>query len=128
MNKKEFIIAISCFTFGFLLVIGLLAFSGCQTPPMPPIDVTFWSGDSSQSGITRSQENVTIQCNNPKFDEYVCLTYSDIQRIYDTMLECKQWPQLASKKQIKQLAKHNAEVIEHVVYKQQNQGHEPIYH
>lgn len=75
-----------------LLCIGLgSGMIGCNHPDMPPIDVTFWAGDSAKGGITRSQDHVTLLATDPKFDEMACLTYKDVQKLYSTMLTCKDW-------------------------------------
>lgn len=79
--------------FGFGVIMILLAISGitgCRTP-MPKIDITAWIGDSEKNGITRSSEDRTIQCNDPQFDEYVCISGADLTKIYNTLLQCKQW-------------------------------------
>lgn len=112
-NEKEFT-ALGCFLLGLGIIFFILTLSGCQSN-MPPIDVSFWAGDSAKSGITRSQESKTIECSSPEFDTYTCLSYADIQKIYGTLLECKQWPTLATSKQLKRFVSKNSEVINHVL-------------
>lgn len=118
IDKQKKLVALGCFLGGILIVLGVLLMPGCASNNMPPIDVSFWAGNSSEAGITRTQENKTIDCKSPEFDNYTCLTYADIGRIYDTMLECKQWPLLAKTKDIKRFVRKNPEVIQHVLYKE----------
>lgn len=73
----------------FMLFITLLML-GCKTQ-MPKVDVELWAGDSSRSGITRSQEEKTMECRDEQMDEFVCLSYGDLKKIYSTLLMCKKW-------------------------------------
>lgn len=116
--------AFGCFVLGIGLIIFILTIPGCAGTHLPPIDASFWAGDSAKNGISRSQENRTLECKDPSFDNYTCLSYQDIQKIYDTMLECKEWPTLATHSQIKEFAKRNPEVIQNVL--QRKEGLEPV--
>lgn len=110
LQEGRFATAWVCLFLGISLILLVLT-QGCKHT-IPPIDVSFWSGDSAKDGISRSQENKTLQCNDPAFDQYVCLTYTDLQKIFSTMLECKKWSvATASRSQIKQMILKNPEVM-----------------
>lgn len=110
LEKETKIAAGLCFWIGIAGIVFVLTLPGCQAN-MPPIDAQFWGGDSARQGISRSQENRTLECKQPEFDKYVCLTYEDLQKIYDTLLECKQWPTLATRGQQARFISENPEVI-----------------
>lgn len=83
---------IFCFAVGIILLTLFL--SSCTTAEkvnIPPIAISTWAGDSSREAITRFQENKSIQCHEPEFDQYICLTETDLYLIYQTLLQCKQW-------------------------------------
>lgn len=105
---------------GFLIGLSLFCFcfslTGCKHAEMPPIDVTFWAGDSARGGVTRKQENKTIPANDPEFDSYACLSYEDVRKIYDTLLTCKDWgdqPKM-TRHELKSFKRYNRDVIRHV--------------
>lgn len=105
-------------SFGLLLVAAVfvivLSLSGCANHP-PKVDVSFWAGDSAKDGISRAQENKTMPCADPEFDNYVCLSYEDLKEIFDAMLLCKQWSgTLMTNRDIRNLVKKNKDVIDHV--------------
>lgn len=105
----------------FLLGIALLCFlgvtfSGCKHPDMPPVDVTFWAGDSAHEGITRKQDQKTIPASDPSFNDMACLSYLDIRKIYAVLLSCKDWgdqPTMSSQ-ELNHFKKKNSDVIRHV--------------
>lgn len=99
-----------CLVLGVALIFWSL--TGCKAP-MPAIDVEFWAGDASQAGVTRRQEDHTLACADPEFDQYVCLTYKDIQKIFDTLLQCEEWPSPGELAKIN-LIKKNPEVDNYV--------------
>ena len=69
-----------------------MLFLSCDATEKPELKVTLWAGDSAHSSITRSQENRRIYCNDPVFDDYVCMTYSDyesIVRLWDSCVITK---------------------------------------
>lgn len=75
-----------------------------------------WAGDSAVAGISRSQDQAHISCADPKFEDYACLTYLDIKKIYSSMLQCQQWgPPLASSSDLKRLLQKNKGVIHHAL-------------
>jgi hypothetical protein len=128
IDEQKKLAAFGCFVLGFLIVAVILLTPGCASNNMPPIDVSFWAGNSSVAGVTRAQEGKTLECNDPEFDNYTCLTYADLQKIYHTMLECKQWPLLAKTKDIKRFVRKNPEVIQHVLYREGFKNVESIQH
>jgi hypothetical protein len=106
---------------GAAIIVYVLTMTGCRTN-VPAIDAKFWAGDSAKSGITRAQENRTLACENPEFDEYVCLSYEDLKKIYSTLLQCKDWGniQLMSSRQAKKYYKKNKQVLDYVLYENSN--------
>jgi hypothetical protein len=90
-NKDSVVWAWLCFVIGmviiFIIIVGL---SGCSSTPHPTnkMSVMFWAGDSVHEGVSRMQENKTLACADPIFDNYVCLSYGDLQEIYQSMLQC----------------------------------------
>lgn len=112
-HKDSKIWAWMCFSLGILTIVFIT--SGCSHN-VPKIDVSVWAGDSAKNGISRAQEGRTIECTDPSFDAYACLTYTDIQKIYSTILQCQQWgPALASKRDYKRMVNNNREVIQNVI-------------
>lgn len=99
----------------FKLFVFLLICVGCRTT-VPKIDVQTWAGDSEHAGITRSQENKTIECKDPKMDEFVCVSYEDLKKIYETFFLCKQWTgDTMSSLDKKAFYKTNQQVLDRVV-------------
>lgn len=101
------------FGIAIILIINL---TSCASQPIPALDVKTWAGDSAHYGITRSQDDETIYCEDPEFDEYACMSYSDIKKIYATLLQCQKWgPPIATRSQLKKMYRENREVITHVL-------------
>lgn len=110
--KKESFLLLS---FGLCVVYVALHLTGCSYHT-PKIDVTFWAGDSIHSGISRSQDGETISCSDAKIDDYVALTYEDLKKIYQALLQCKEWGvPVANDEEMKAQYIHNNEVIKHVL-------------
>lgn len=84
---KIFLISLSV-TAGIMLLCSFLF--GCTSVP-PKMDIIFWAGDSSKDGITRAQESRTIECDEAEIDDYACLTYEDVKKMFDTMNRCQDW-------------------------------------
>src|SRR4051812_40484273 len=79
-----------------LASISLLAITSCTSGPIPRWDGKLWAGDSAHGGITRAQEQDpakrTIQATDPRFDEYVAMTYEDFRGFVATYIyQCKSW-------------------------------------
>lgn len=74
-----------------LILSACLTLSSCVSMP-PKWDGKLWAGDSAKAGITRTQENQTIQCQAPAMDGYICMSYEDMNSFYKTfVLGCKVW-------------------------------------
>jgi hypothetical protein len=72
-------------------VIAALWLSGCKNTP-PKFDGKFWAADSERGSIRRAQENSEITCKDPAFDDYLCMSYADHKRWYETyVLGCERW-------------------------------------
>ncbi len=58
----------------------------------PEWTAKFWAGDFIEEGITRSQNNQTIQCRDPMFDDYVCMSYEDLNKLeLEVLSRCTGW-------------------------------------
>lgn len=68
----------------------LLLLLGCKTAPLPKLDLSIWAGDSGSQSIKRSKDE--IKSSDPKFDDYACVSYADLKKIFDTIVSCKEWP------------------------------------
>lgn len=102
--------------FGLSIIYVSLNLQGCTKNQMPAVDVSFWAGDSEAVGIVRAQENKVIACAQAEFDQYACLTYADIKKLYAAMLQCKEWgPPIATQNQLLVLQDKNTEVIHNVL-------------
>ena len=93
----------------FLILISLLL-TACPSAPIPKINVSLWAGDSERQGITRAQEKKTMACSDPQMDEFVCLTYEDLRRIYGLVLSCQKWGAQVSDQNFKVFLDKNADV------------------
>lgn len=104
------------FFFGLAIIFWVFLLQGCKSS-MPPIDVSFWAGDSAKDGVSRSQENKTIPCNDPEMDDLVCLSYTDLKKIFAVLLQCQQWPSTVSlvktDKLLRRFERNNPEVLLH---------------
>lgn len=61
-----------------------------RTPPKAIVEI--WAGYPDEAGIRRSQAGQVLQCANPKFKGYMCMTYEDFQEIIDTYItSCRRW-------------------------------------
>ncbi len=76
----------------FLILAVSLNSCAPGSGPVPSINVETWAGDSANDAITRKQDARSIRCTMPDFDNYVCLSYTDLKAIYEVIQECKQWP------------------------------------
>lgn len=73
-----------------LITSALLMGSNCSQP-IPSIDVKIWSGDAERESIRRAQVGEEILASDPRFNNYSCMTYEDLKKVYDTLLQCKRW-------------------------------------
>jgi hypothetical protein len=119
-DQRSIVAAFLCFMVGVAVCV-ILTLSGCHTG-IPKIDAEFWAGDSKSKGISRKQEGQTIPCDDPVIDDYVCLSYEDLQKIYHTLLQCKQWSgtTMSTREQLVFFRK-NRGLLEHVAHKNQSE-------
>ncbi len=118
MMKQSIKESLFCLLLGLSIIGYMLCLHGCRSAPIPKIDVQTWAGDSANGGISRSQENKTIRCDEPSMDNYVCMSYEDLKEIVTTMLQCKEWSTtLMTQIQKRRFYKKNQEVIDHAIYK-----------
>lgn len=116
IRRVEGLVSITCLIIGILIIATLMTMQGCKTN-IPAIDVSFWAGDSSANAIVRAQENRQLKCSSPEFDRYTCITYEDVQKIFDTLLRCKSWANepVGERLDVNVFTNHNAEVVNHVI-------------
>lgn len=72
--------------------------AGCpfftSTKPIPKWYGKIYAGDSKQQALVRKQENEVIKTDDPRFDSFVGMSYSDLESFYATyVLGCKVWKQ-----------------------------------
>lgn len=114
-NEKNETLLPSFFLFllGIIILAYVLLTTGCKPVTMPSIDVQFWAADSERSSIVLKSEDAEISCASPDFDQYACLTYEDIQKIWDTMLQCKEWnAEPINTAQARRLVRKNSHIVE----------------
>lgn len=58
---------------------------------MPAWNGKTWAGDPAEDAIVRTQDHLEIKCADPAFQDYVCTSYEDLQKLYQIMLSCKKW-------------------------------------
>jgi len=59
--------------------------------PMPVMNITFWPGDYQNDRVVDKQGNRTMSCRDIAFDNGAWISYQDIEQVYNTMLQCKDW-------------------------------------
>lgn len=75
-----------CLALGTACIIWSL--SSCATTSTPHVDLSSWAGDSTEGGvIRRAQENKKISCSDPSFNAYSCMTYKDLQKLFNAIEE-----------------------------------------
>ena len=58
----------------------------------PNWNAKFFAADHTTLTIVREQSDELVYCEEPKFDEYVCLTYEDLMRLEtDVLSKCEKW-------------------------------------
>ena len=70
------------------LTVASLFLISCPSPSIPSWKAKIYAGDSQTVSIRRSQDNESIPCNEPKFDNYACVSYEDLAELYDILLQC----------------------------------------
>lgn len=59
---------------------------------MPKWDGKLYAGDSKRAGITRAQSNESIPANDPRFDDFVAMSYEDFRRFVAVYVYgCQTW-------------------------------------
>jgi hypothetical protein len=67
-------------------IIGMLLLGpGCATAVPNKVMIQSWVGDSSKVGLVRAQEQKEMLCTDKEFDEMICVTGSDLQKIFDAL-------------------------------------------
>ena len=77
-----------------IYLISALSLIGCQHPiaNMPPLDIQIYQGWPETQSIVRKQGiGSSIECKQTEFRDYMCVSQKDFMKIYDTMLQCKDW-------------------------------------
>lgn len=87
-------------------LILLVLLTACRSAP-PKVSVDLWAGDSGatfdrshrgdlnttyRGGITRAQVGESIACDDIRIEEYVCMTYADLKKLFDLIWMCERWP------------------------------------
>lgn len=89
---NEYWAAFICLCFACVIFIAVACLPGCATSNRPNLDIDLWAADSANQRITRSQkEGSSISCQDQKFDDYMCLSYSDFIKLMDLIGSCKEW-------------------------------------
>lgn len=58
----------------------------------PSWTAKFWAGDSASSSIVRGQDSLAIHASDPLFDNFVCMTYEDIEKLeIEVLSKCEKW-------------------------------------
>jgi len=58
----------------------------------PDWNAKFWAGDSARSSIIREQDEDEIMCSAPAFENFVCLTYEDLELLeIEVLSKCEKW-------------------------------------
>lgn len=58
---------------------------------MPALDIKLYAGSPARGGIERAQDNEVLTCTDPRFNQYACLSYADLRKIYATLQRCESW-------------------------------------
>jgi hypothetical protein len=78
-----------------LITVALLSICSCTSGPIPKWDGKLWAGKSKYAGILFTKKdgtNVIIPANDPRFDDYVAMSYADFRSFMATYVYgCKQW-------------------------------------
>ena len=58
----------------------------------PKWDAPIWAGSSETEAIERRQAGQLIECKDPRFDDYMCITYEDFKRNWRKLIDsCQSW-------------------------------------
>ncbi len=61
-----------------VLKISLILSSCAHSPPN---DVKVWAGNSVSQGVERKQAGEALRCEDPKFDNYLCMSREDFMEL-----------------------------------------------
>ena len=68
----------------------LVGASQCQRPPQ--WTAKFYAADHEFRAIRREQNGDVILCREPEFDDFVCMTYEDLEKVETEIIQrCKEW-------------------------------------
>ena len=87
--------ALVLLAFSVSIIALAILMPACGSNPMQ-VKVHTYAGDSERGGITRMQDNKTLSCTDPAFDQFVCMDYEDLRQIYIKMQSCKEWGEVPS--------------------------------
>lgn len=79
-----------------LVVVGLLLLMANQkcdpSGERPRWKAQFWAGFSEHEKIFRAQGDEEVECKDKRFDDFVCVTYDDLEKLEAEVLSrCKKW-------------------------------------
>lgn len=76
-----------------VLVLLLMANKSCDpASERPRWRAQFYAGFAERSSIFRAQDNSEIECRDKKFDDFVCVTYGDLEKLEEEVLsKCERW-------------------------------------
>lgn len=77
-------------------LLAVMTMPSCGTGELDPIDaadrleIKAFAGDSASHGITRAQSKTTIKCDSAEIDDYICLSYEDLEKIFSQLKRLQQ--------------------------------------
>lgn len=69
-----------------LILLPMLLANKCSNE----LDVKIYAGDSKNQSINRAQDNEIIYTNDPRFDNFACLSYEDVEKIAIKLKQCEE--------------------------------------
>lgn len=73
-----------------IFLILSISLAACNNK-IPVWDAHFYAGNSRTGSIDRAQSGQSISCEDPRMDQMVCLSYADLKKGYNILLQCKDW-------------------------------------
>ena len=78
---------ISLLALNVALILGVLALlDGCATKPAK-WQGRFWEGRHKELAIARTQEGAHILCEDPQFDDYICVRQDELESLINELLK-----------------------------------------
>lgn len=74
-----------------LASLSVLWVSGCKPEGMPEWNGKIWQGWPNYGAIVRKQEGEIIYCDEPRFEDYICVSVDDLAELQKNMLKCEKW-------------------------------------